>query len=228
MLALKPGDAHYRAYVGPPRDYDLITAMVFNLLTCAGVRQEHRVLDIGCGSLRVGRVLIPYLAAGNYFGIEPNKWLVKDGIENEVGKDLIKIKQPTFSFKPSMTDFKSSLELDFAFAQSIFSHCGLDLIENWLRELHPHLKEEGALFATFLVGAEDFTGDGWVYPDCVEFKYETMSALAESCGYGLQVLDWPHPRQAWGLFFKSAFNPQLTSEGIVSWAKMMDARYPKL
>lgn len=32
-LNLKPGDEHYRAYVGPPQDYDLIAASVFNLLT---------------------------------------------------------------------------------------------------------------------------------------------------------------------------------------------------
>ena len=60
-LGLRPGDPQYRAYVGPPEDYDLIAAMVFNLLTTLGLRQHHSVLDIGCGSLRIGRLLIPYL-----------------------------------------------------------------------------------------------------------------------------------------------------------------------
>lgn len=46
-LHLKPGDPHYRAYVGPPQDYDLVSAMCFNLLTSLGLRQHHRVLDIG-------------------------------------------------------------------------------------------------------------------------------------------------------------------------------------
>jgi len=81
-IGLKPGDQHYRAYVGPSQDYDLISAMVFNLLTSVGLRQHHRVLDIGCGSLRVGRLLIAYLNQGNYFGVEPNEWLVSDGILN--------------------------------------------------------------------------------------------------------------------------------------------------
>ena len=67
-LDLNAGDEHYRAYVGPPADYDLVSAMVFNLLTSMGLRQHHRVLDIGCGSLRVGRLLIPYLNPKNYFG----------------------------------------------------------------------------------------------------------------------------------------------------------------
>lgn len=49
----KPGDHHYRAYVGPPQDYDFIAAMTFNLATTVGLRQHHRLLDIGCGSLRL-------------------------------------------------------------------------------------------------------------------------------------------------------------------------------
>src|SRR5437879_7690102 len=76
-LGLKPGDPHYRAYVGPPEDYDLIAAMTFNLLTTLGLRQHHSLLDVGCGSLRIGRLLIPYLNRGKYFGIEPNEWLVR-------------------------------------------------------------------------------------------------------------------------------------------------------
>ncbi len=47
---LKVGAHHYRAYIGPACDYDLISAMVFNLLTCLGLKDSHRVLDVGCGS----------------------------------------------------------------------------------------------------------------------------------------------------------------------------------
>ena len=49
------GDHHYRAYIGPPDEYDLVSAMSFSLLTACGLRQHHKLLDIGCGSLRLGR-----------------------------------------------------------------------------------------------------------------------------------------------------------------------------
>ena len=95
-LGLKPGDRHYRAYVGPPEDYDLIAAMTFNLLTTFGLRQHHSLLDVGCGSLRIGRLLIPYLNRGRYFGVEPNEWLVEEGIKRELGEALLEIKRPIF------------------------------------------------------------------------------------------------------------------------------------
>ena len=216
-LGLKPGDAHYRAYIGPPSDYDLVSAMVFNLLTCAGLRQHHKVLDIGCGSLRNGRLLIPYLNRGKYYGIEPNEWLVKDGISNEIGNDLVTIKQPAFSFKASMEDFPEPLEVDFALAQSIFSHTGKDLFEQWLRELAFHLKPSGALFGTFLIGDNDFEGNGWIYPSCVLFTPETVQAIANANGLEFLMLNWHHPRQKWAAFYKPGFDISRMESGDISW-----------
>src|SRR6201984_1211682 len=130
-LGLKPGDSHYRAFVGPPEDYDLIAAMTFNLLTTLGLRQHHSLLDVGCGSLRIGRLLIPYLNRRKYFGVEPNEWLVEEGIKRELGQALLQIKCPAFFFSDSPeTVTQAKVAFDFALAQSIFSHCGLDRIKD--------------------------------------------------------------------------------------------------
>ena len=154
-LGLKPGDPQYRAYVGPPEDYDLIAAMTFNLLTTLGLRQHHSLLDVGCGSLRIGRLLIPYLNQRKYFGIEPNEWLVEEGIRRELGKSLLEIKRPMFFFSDSPNTIgKANVEFNFALAQSIFSHCGLDLIKGWLSAISSSLAQDGALVATFLVAEE--------------------------------------------------------------------------
>ena len=40
-IGLAAGADHYRAFVGPPEDYDRIAAMAFNLLTSIGLRQQH-------------------------------------------------------------------------------------------------------------------------------------------------------------------------------------------
>src|SRR5438105_9390159 len=143
-LGLKPGDPHYRAYVGPPGDYDLIAAMTFNLLTTLGLRQHHSLLDVGCGSLRIGRLLIPYLNRGKYFGIEPAEWLVAEGIRQELGETVVQIKRPTFFFSDSPeTVVRAKLLFEFALAQSIFMHWGLYLSRGWLSAVSRSLAEDG-------------------------------------------------------------------------------------
>src|SRR5712671_1736470 len=178
-VGLKPGDRQYRAYVGPPEDYDLIAAMTFNLLTTLGLRQHHSLLDIGCGSLRIGRLLIPYLNRGKYFDIEPAEWLLVEGIKQELGETVVQTKRPTFFFTDSPEAVgRAKVSFDFALAQSIFSHCGLDLIRGWLSAVSRSLTQSGALVATFLPDQEDSKLTGWVYPECVNYQPETLERAA--------------------------------------------------
>jgi len=213
--------SNHRAYIGPPEDYDLFSAMVFNLLTTIGLRQHHRILDIGCGSLRIGRLLMPYVNTGHYYGIEPNKWLVDEGIKNEIGNDLVQIKKPTFSFKATMEEFKEPLNLDYAVAQSIFSHCGMDLLQAWLSQVSYHLKDDGALVATFLVDDIDYDGNGWIYPGCVKYTTATLSKMAAEYGFAFDILDWAHPRQTWGIFSKKNYDNSLIKSGSITWNRFL-------
>jgi SAM-dependent methyltransferase len=217
-LGLKPGDPQYRAYVGPPEDYDLIAAMTFNLLTTLGLRQHHSLLDIGCGSLRIGRLLIPYLNRGKYFGVEPNEWLVDEGIRRELGQSLVEIKRPTFFFTDSPANIaKAETAFNFAVAQSIFSHCGLDLIQAWLSAISRSLARDGALVATFLIGEEDSTQMGWIYPECVNYRPATLERAAKDVNLRFEILDWKHPRQTWALFAAPGFNSTWFKHRALTW-----------
>ena len=214
----KAGDAHYRAYVGPPEDYDLIAAMTFNLLTTLGLRQHHSLLDVGCGSLRIGRLLIPYLNRGKYFGVEPTEWLVREGIKRELGETLLQIKCPTFFFSDSPDMIaQANTSFDFALAQSIFSHCGLDLIQNWLSAISRSLAKDGALVATFLIGDEDSARTGWIYPQCVNYRPATLERAAADVNLRFEILDWKHPRQTWALFAAPKFNSTWFKDRPLTW-----------
>jgi SAM-dependent methyltransferase len=217
-LGLKPGDPHYRAYVGPPEDYDLIAAMTFNLLTTLGLRQYHSLLDIGCGSLRIGRLLIPYLNRGKYFGIEPAEWLVAEGIKQELGETVVQTKGPTFFFTDSPgTVGRAKVSFDFALAQSIFSHCGLDLIKGWLSAVSRSLTPDGALVATFLPGDEDSLRKGWIYPECVNYRPATLERAAADVNLRFEILDWKHPRQTWALFGAPKFDSSWFENTPLTW-----------
>jgi SAM-dependent methyltransferase len=224
-VGLKPGDPHYRAYVGPPEDYDLIAAMAFNLLTTLGLRQHHSLLDVGCGSLRIGRLLIPYLNRGKYFGIEPNEWLVDEGIRRELGEALMQIKRPTFFFSNSPeTIAQAKVSFDFALAQSIFSHCGLDLIRDWLDAISRSLAQNGALIATFLSGDEDCPKTGWIYPECVNYRPATLERAASDVNLRFEILDWKHPRQTWALFAAPEFDSSWFKGSALSWNAGLDRK----
>ena len=217
-VGLKPGDPHYRAYVGPPEDYDLIAAMTFNLLTTIGLRQHHSLLDIGCGSLRIGRLLIPYLNRGKYFGVEPNQWLVEEGIRRELGESLVGINHPTFYFSESPeTISQAKISFDFAVAQSIFSHCGLDLIKGWLSAISRSLAQDGALVATFLPAEQDCSETGWVYPQCVNYPPATLERAAADVNLRFEILDWKHPRQTWALFAAPQFDSSWLKNQPLTW-----------
>ena len=68
-------EKNYRAFVGPEELYDVIGAMQFNLLTFLGLRGDHYLLDIGCGSGAYG---IRIAAKGfKTIGIDISKRLLK-------------------------------------------------------------------------------------------------------------------------------------------------------
>jgi SAM-dependent methyltransferase len=201
---LRPGAEHYLAYVGPPRQYDFMGATQFRLLTALGLREHHRVLDFGCGSLRAGRLLIPYLMPGHYHGIEPNKWLVEDAIANQVGVDMVRIKQPRFDDNAGFRCDVFGTDFDFIVAQSIFSHTLRELAVRGLRNFRAALAPGGLVACTFVDAAPappptNVGADGWVYPDCVGFATDEVAGMFADAGLVGVRLPWFHPRQTWYL-----------------------------
>lgn len=196
-LGLAPGSEHHRAYVGPPRDYDLIAALTAGLLFAAGLRETDKLLDVGCGSLRIGRILIPYLRPDGYFGIEPNRWLVEDGIDRELGRDLVKLKRPAFRFVSDFSADGFDVPFDYAIAQSIFSHTFPDLTVTGFRGIARALGPHGVLFATLFPGDETPNGSGWSYPANVPYRWVQVRLMAKEAGLVARRVRWPHPRQEW-------------------------------
>lgn len=198
---LPPGSLHYSAYVGPPLQWDFMGATQFRLLTALGLREYHRVLDVGCGSLRAGRLLLPYLNPGCYCGIEPNMWLVEDAIAAEIGPETIARKAPRFCDSAEFDASGFGLRFDFIVAQSIFSHGGPDMLDLALRRLSGVLAPGGLILATFMGRdahpALPVETPGWTYPGCVSYRLEALDARFAAAGLTGRRLPWYHPRQTW-------------------------------
>ncbi|MGH7075121.1 MAG: class I SAM-dependent methyltransferase [Stellaceae bacterium] len=199
--SLPAGAGHYTAYVGPPGQYDLMGATQFRLLTTLGLREHHCLLDFGCGSLRAGRLFIPYLAPGNYHGLEPHRWLVEDAIERQLGANLALMKRPHFHWFDDFRAERCGTSFDFIIAQSIFSHAGADVIASALDGFRLALKPGGLALVTLLHpgqdGAREFHGAGWVYPQSVAHAPRTFARIVTAAGLAGRILPWFHPRQTW-------------------------------
>lgn len=226
---LRPGDEHYMAYVGPPRQYDFMGATQFRLLTALGLREQHRVLDFGCGSLRAGRLLIPYLLPGHYYGIEPNAWLIEDALSNQIGRDLLAIKKPVFDHNAEFRVDGFGIDFDFIVAQSIFSHTTSQLVVQALRNFAGSLSRNGLIACTFVESVESNEIDPaprWVYPECVSFTTSEIDAFFAKAGLASRRIPWFHPRQVWYLAAHDA--RELPEEGALPLLSGAVLRDPEL
>jgi SAM-dependent methyltransferase len=202
-----PGGAdHYRAYVGPPDRFDFMSATQFSLLFANGLREHHRILDFGCGSLRLGRLLIPYLRKNCYFGIDPNRWLIEDAIAYETGSEMLEIKRPQFAYTCDFYCGIFDVKFSYIIAQSIVTHCGPDLFRRFIASAGNALDDNGLILISVVQSAEQKTSlpeDGWHYPLCVSYSEEQISEFFAEAGLSGISIPWYHPAARWYLAARS-------------------------
>lgn len=113
----------WRARAGNHLMYDTIGAAQFAILTLFfGLREQHKLLEIGAGSLRAARYLIPYLDSGHYCGVEPDTHSVQLGIEHELGPEMYERKKPRFAARDDFAFDEFGEKFDYALSYSVFTH----------------------------------------------------------------------------------------------------------
>ena len=190
---------NYRNAVGPPDKYDIIGALQFRVMVAQGLRDRHTLLDIGCGSLRGGRLFIVWLRPGKYFGIEPHEHLVISGIMEEIGNSIRKVKRPKFHFSSKFDLSHFGVKFDYILAQSIFSHAAPQMIDKCLGEVRKVLKPNGTFIATYFKGAPSYTGTTWAQSPDARYTSKWLKNMCSSHALTLQELaDIGHPSgQTW-------------------------------
>jgi hypothetical protein len=131
--------------------WDELGQLQLDFLMGQGLRPEHTLLDIGCGALRGGVKLIPWLKPGGYWGIDRNAALLDVGYAIELGRLRLTDRQPRAQLV-QLEDFEfASLpaRFDMAIAQSLFTHLSLNRIRRCLARLAPAMETGGCLFASF-------------------------------------------------------------------------------
>lgn len=184
----------HRNYVGGL--WDELGKLQFEFMVAQGLRPHHVFLDVACGSLRGGRLFIPYLDRGNYLGLDKERGLIRAGLRKEIDPKVASEKAPEFVVSDSFEFDRFSKRPEFALAQSLFTHLAPPDIHLCLRRLRASVAAGTRFFATFFVApdtvrnpATSGSHKGFFYPRA------TAESFGESEGWEPRFIgDWHHPR----------------------------------
>jgi len=96
----------------------------FNYLVSRGLKPNHKVLDLGCGSMRVGVWLTDYLNEGSYFGIEPHRKSLEAAATYEIPLHGLVEKRPRLLWDDQYSCEHFAESFDFVLAFSVFHWLG--------------------------------------------------------------------------------------------------------
>jgi SAM-dependent methyltransferase len=124
----------------------------FDFLKSQGLKPKQKLLDIGCGTLRGGRLFIRYLDRGNYYGMDISEEAIAWGKEL-VEREGLSGKSPQLAVNKSknlkLNDYKKEA-FDYIFAQSVFSHLPKEMIIECFENIGNVMTNNGSFFFTFL------------------------------------------------------------------------------
>jgi len=133
------------------------------LLDHIGLLPNHWILDIGCGTGRLAKQLVPFLDQGHYHGVDVNKKFIDLCVEAYQG-NFTHVDDYHPEFNPhGVTDFKAyesigiKRKFDRIIAIALFNHLDVPTIGHWLKLSAKFLKKGGTIFATcFLINEQNF------------------------------------------------------------------------
>ena len=175
--------------------WEEIGQLQFEFLLDKNLQPHHKMLDLGCGTLRGGRHFVKYLDKGNYYGIDISpkaiayaKKLVKQEKLSEKRPHLFKSKNKDLKF----LEF-SDRKFNYILAQSVFSHLKPEHIEECFANIGGIMFDDSAFYFTYNQGEEykQFDIKGFKYP------FSFFESLAEQYGFKLQDCSsvYRHPRR---------------------------------
>jgi SAM-dependent methyltransferase len=177
----------------------------FDYLVSHGLKPGMRMLEIGCGNLRAGRLFIAHLDPGDYYGLDispdillaAQRTLTTEGLQHKL-PHLTLVSDLKFGFLP--TGY-----FDVVHAHSVFSHSPIEVIEECLAHVGRVMKPDGFFDFTFdrTEGAEHH-----VLREDFYYRTETLIALAAKHGLsGVFMTDWdelPHAQSKLRLQLRSS------------------------
>jgi len=168
-------------------NFEAMGAAQLRILKRNGLKPDGKLLDVGCGSLRLGVQAIKYLNPKCYFGIDCDQDMVNAGLERELPPQVRQEKQPSFTINKyfDFSEFGNE-KFDFAIAQSVFTHLPPTGIELCLKNVMERINPGGKFFASYNLADNHITRFGHKYPAMTRYSVEYFETLARKYSVGFK------------------------------------------
>lgn len=177
-------------------NYEQMGSSQLDMLKRNGLKSDKKLLDVGCGSLRLGVQAMRYLNPGCYFGIDCDQNIVNAGLKRELPSHVRENKQPAFTINKyfDFSEFGDE-KFDFAMAQSVFTHLPPTAIELCLKNVMERINLGGIFFASYNLADNHITRFGQVYPEMTRYSVDYFETLARKYNVGFENIgNWGIPQ----------------------------------
>jgi SAM-dependent methyltransferase len=132
-------------------EWERLGRLQFDFLVAEGLAPYHRLLDIGCGTLRGGRHFIRHLEAGNYTGTDISPAALAYAARLVEAEGLVGKRPRLLLSSTRRLDFAELVgeSFDFLLAQSVFTHLPPEPIEACFRHLRRVMHRRSVFYFTF-------------------------------------------------------------------------------
>lgn len=144
--------ARRHAMVGPPRLWKKKRQFQIDYLLEQGLRPEHRVMDLGCGTLRGGIPIIDHVEAGNYYGIEVRSEVIAEA-HREIRKSGLAHKAASLVIARNLGLLRLGVEFQYIWSFSVLIHMDDDEVAAAFDCVYANLGENGVFLANVNIGA---------------------------------------------------------------------------
>lgn len=176
--------------VGPAEKFQEMRRWQINFLKKQGLEKNHKLLDIGCGTLRGGVKFIDYLNRGNYYGMDISEDCLLVGYKELIERDLTK-KKPVLIKNEDLKFEEFNTKFDYIFAQSVLTHLPKKHTDELFENINKVMHEDSKFLFTFYKGNSDvkrrFSGHAF------EYSENYLSKISRENGLKFQIINQSHP-----------------------------------
>lgn len=138
-----------------------------NFRDAVGLKPHHRVIDYGCGSLRVGLHLMDFLEPGHYFGLDVTTQFIDVG-KDLIGADEVAARKPRLAaIAPESLADAAAFQADFVFCNAVAMHVHPDEQDAFYGNLEKLAGKPGAVLylnARISDTPEQYSHQCWSWP----------------------------------------------------------------